>query len=109
MRECYKAILAVESRDPTIIPGVIGALSKILSSECDKTVKTPSWSIHACNTLLVKVSPVFPRSEQMPLSHPVVRVEVEGSDPARLTDIITLITSGLEEQFAGQVYSRLSP
>lgn len=109
LSECYKAFLDIESRDPMIIPNVINALSELLSTSCDKTSKTPSWSVHACGKLLVKVTPLFPGSEKMPLSRPIVRVGIEGSDPASLAEIISLILEELDRRFPGQVYSRLSP
>jgi len=92
-----------------IIPNVINALSELLSTSCDRSSKTPSWSIHACGKLLVKVAPLFPGSEKMPLSHPIVRVVIEGSDPVSLAEMVSLMLGELDRRFPGQVYSRLSP
>lgn len=109
MSVCYKVFLDIESRDPMIIPNVINALSELLSTSCDKTSKTPSWSIHACGKLLVKVTPLFPGSEKMPLSHPIVKVVIEGSDPVSLAEMVSLMLEELDRHFPGQAYSRLSP
>lgn len=109
MNTCHSIGLELESRDPTLIPGILKSISELLQIECDRSVQTPSWSIHACMDLLVRVTPFFPSGGSLTLSAPVVRVVLEGSDPQAITKLVSLILGGLEKEFPGQVYSRLSP
>lgn len=106
--ECYSAIVELESRDPMIIPGVLAAATEILSSKCAGTVRSHSWSMHACGGLLAKVSAVFPGPETVTLLRPIVRVTVESSDPEAIATLVSHLVEGLESRFPGQVYSRLS-
>jgi len=106
--ECFKTMLTVETRDPTLLPVVLDELSRLLETTEYRYVRGPSWIIASTSETLLTISTFLGKlTPTISLNRAMILVKIVSRNPDNILTLVSRITAMLKSKFHGQAYTRI--